>query len=89
MERSEKRNVLLEYYPKGHHFHYNVEMHHKPDDCYLSLGWCSYDEADLFCTIVNPIIAKRRYDTPEIPFEIIKESWDGFCEMIEKSKVKI
>ena len=89
MEKSEERNIMLEYYPKGHHFHYNRGNHPIPDpnECYIPLGWCSVNEADLFCGIVYPFIEKHRYDTPDVPYETVKESWDNYCDLIEKEKL--
>ena len=91
MERSEERNIMLEYFDKGHQFHYNTGNHPIPDEhgCYMPLGWCSMNEASLFCAIVNPLIVKKRYDTPDIPFDTMKEAWDDYCEMIMKGRIKI
>lgn len=84
MERSEKRNVLLEYYPKGHHFHYNINYQNRPSVYYLPLGWCSVDEADVFTLIVQPLITKLRYDDKEVSIDRMKESWAEYCKIIEK-----
>ena len=86
MEKSEERNIMLEYYPKCRHFHYNMGDHPIPDihGCYLPLGWCSLDEASAFCNIVRPFLyAESRHDSPIIPFETMKESWDNYCRLIE------
>lgn len=87
MERSEERNVMLEYYPKGHHFHYNMGNYPIPDKhgCYLPLGWCSEEEASSFCRIVQPFISDGRIDSPIVPFETMKEAWDNYCSIIEKN----
>lgn len=80
---------MLEYYAKGHQFHYNLGDYPIPDEhgCYLPLGWCSTDEADVFCRIVQPFIVKERFDTPEVPYEKMKEAWDSYCMLIEKGKI--
>lgn len=88
-EESEERNIMLEYYPKGHHFHYNTGNHPIPDEygCYLPLGWCSMKEAERFCRLVQPFISESRIDSPIVSFDTMKESWDNYCDLIEKGKL--
>lgn len=88
MERSETRNVLLEYCAVGHHFHYNIDRKNRPNEYYVELGWCTIDEADAFCRVVQPFLNKKRYDSPDIANEVVKESWDEFCDMIEHEYIK-
>lgn len=89
MEKSEERNIMLEYYAKGHQFHYNRGNYPIPDvhGCYLPLGWCSMDEADKFCRIVEPLISDTRNDSPIIPFETMKKAWDNYCWLTEKGLI--
>jgi len=89
MDRSEKRNILLEYCSKGQHFHYNVDNFNRPNENYYPLGWCSFSEADAFTRIVYPfIIMENRFDR-NVPNEKVVEAWNEYCEMIEKNQINI
>lgn len=89
MNRSVKRNVLLEYCQKGHNFHYNVDLRNGPNDDYHPLGWASTVEADVFTTIIYPLISEGRFDDQEIPFAKVKKSFERFCEMIEDDIISL
>lgn len=89
MDRSEKRNVLLEYCSKGQHFHYNIDKKNSPNDFYYPLGWCSFSEADVFTRIIYPFITKKNHQEPEIPNEKVMEAWSQFCEMIMSEQIII
>lgn len=90
MDRSNNHELMLEYFEKGHQFHYNRDVINTPsDDYYRPLGWCTFNEADVFTRIVNPMITKNRYDDPDVSFDRVKESFDEFCSMIEKDELKL
>jgi len=88
MERLEKRKIMLEYSGKGRQFHYNMGDYPIPDihGCYLPLGWCSIEEADFFCTIVQPFMTQRSIDTPIVPFEVMKEAWGKYCRFVGRGE---
>ena len=89
MEDFGKREVLLEYFDEGRHFHYNMGNYPIDYERYRPLGRCSIDKADVFCMIVQPFITKRNANTPIVSFEIMKESWDEFCNLEERKKLSI
>lgn len=89
MDKSGETTILLEYYAKGHQFHYNTGNHPIDNNYYRPLGLCTVDKANVFCSIVQPFITKRNVNTPIVPFEIMKESWDEFCKLEERKKLSI
>ena len=89
MEDFGKREIILEYFAEGHHFHYNMGDHPIDYECYRPLDRCTMDKADVFCSIVQPFITKRNVNTPIVSFEIMKEAWDEFCQLEERKKLSI
>lgn len=89
MDRSDKRNILLEYCSKGQHFHYNFDEMNNPNDSYYPLGWCSYYEASAFTRVVYPFILKDDPNEPDVPNEKVIEAWNLYCDLIESNLISI
>lgn len=89
MERSKERNVLLEYYDKGHTFHYNYNAHNAPSEQFRELGWCSEKEADVFCHLMFPLKAFHKHGEILVTFDRMKKAWKIFCEIIKDEKIII
>lgn len=79
MKRSEKRNVLLEYSPSGHQFHYNIHGKNLPSVSYHNLGWGTLEEVSTFCETVQPFVTKNHADDKEISMETVREAWKHYC----------
>ena len=89
MEDLGNKKILLEYFAEGHHFHYNMGDYPIDEIRYRPLGTCTVDKANVFCSIVQPFITKRNVNSPIVPFEVLKESWDEFCRLEVCEKLNI
>ena len=82
------RRILLEFFDRGNHFHYNTG-NHEPDENYRSLGYCTLGEAEVFCEMMQPLLSNAKHGEVRVTFERMQQVWKAFSEMLNNKTIRL